>query len=589
MTSISLTPSAERGLEAAVVLLRETTGFMFLPLFVESERTASVGLEFLQAKLDAKLYKVAWPVDAQGALNDLRLTLLGNLDDAIARLPPNTVVVLDASGSVRKDLALETVAYINHRREPLRAAGLRLVLCWPIALKDELLSNAPDLWSVRVASPWIAESDLVLPLQGNFETASTGQPNSASTDGELPVAAAENLARWQTHRNLQAADLSVHDALDLASAQYGRLHWAEAAELAEAVVYALHNERQAASENSAVAVQALNLLGTARRQLGNIDGALQAFREASNFAQLLAKANPAAYEPDLAMSLSNLANCLRETGDRAGGLLAARKAVKIYTRLAKANPSAIEPDLALSINNLANHLSETGDRAGALLAAREAVEIYTRLAKANPTAYEPNLAASLNNLATHLSQTGDRAGALLTAREAMEIYTRLAQANPAAVEHDLAMSLNNLANRLSETGDRAGALLAAREVMEIYTRLAKANPAAYEPNLAGSINNLANRLSETGDGTGALLAAREAVEIYTRLAKANPAAYEPDLAMSINNLASFLSQVGDRSGAIASCKEALGLYEQADHQHPGLFDAGIARARAFLAELNESD
>ena len=589
MTSTSLTPSAERGLEAAIVLLRETTGFMFLPLFVESERTASVGLEFLQAKLDAKLYKVAWPVDAQGALNDLRLTLLGNLDDAIARLPPNAVVVLDASGSVRKDLALETVAYINHRREPLRAAGLRFLLCWPASLKDELLSNAPDLWSVRVASPWIAESDLVLPLQGNFETASTGQPNSASTDGELPVAAAENLARWQTHRNLQAADLSVRDALDLARAQYGRLHWAEAAELAEAVVYALHNERQAASENSAVAVQALNLLGTARRQLGNIDGALQAFREASNVARQLAKANPAAYEPALASSLNNLANRLSETGDRAGALLAAREAAEIYTRLAKANPAAYDPHLAMSLNNLPKHLSQTGDHAGALLASREAVEIRRRLVKADPAAVEPNLATSLNNLANHLNETGDRAGALLAAREAVEIYTRLAKANPAAYEPNLAGCLNNLANHLNETGDRAGALLAAREAVEIYTRLAKANPAAYEPNLAMSLNNLARSLSETGDRAGALLAAREAAEIYTRLAKANPAAYEPNLAGCLNNLAIFLSQAGDRSGAIASCKEALGLYEQANHQHPGLFDAEIATVRGFLAGLNESD
>ena len=484
MTSTSLTPNAERGLEAAVVLLRETTGFMFLPLFVESERTASVGLEFLQAKLDAKPYKVAWPVDTQGELADLRIVLLRNLDDAIARLPPNAVVVLDASGSVRKDLALETVAYINHRREPLRAAGLRLVLCWPIALKDELLSNAPDLWSVRVASPWIAESDLVLPLQGNFETASTGQPTSASTDGQLPFAAVENLARWQTHRNLQAADLSVHDALDLASAQYGRLHWAGAAELAETVVHALQNERQATSENSAVAVQALNLLGSARRQLGNIDGALLAIREASNVARQLAKANPAAYEPALATSLNNLANRLSETGDRAGALLAAREAVEIYTRLAKANPAAYEPNLAGCLNNLANHLNETGDRAGALLAAREAVEIYTRLAKANPAAVEPNLAASLNNLARSLSETGDRVDALLAAREAVAIYKRLAKANPAAYDPNLAMSINNLAIFLSQVGDRSGAIASCKEALELYEQANHQHPGLFDAGIA---------------------------------------------------------------------------------------------------------
>ena len=376
MTSTSLTPSAERGLEAAVVLLRETTGFMFLPLFVESERAASVGLEFLQAQLASNLYKVAWPVDAQGELADLRVVLLRNLDDAIAKLPPSTVVVLDASSSVRHALGLEAVAYINHRREPLRAAGLRLVLCWPVALKDELLSNAPDLWSVRAASPWIAETDLVLPLPGNFDAASAGQPNSASTDGQLPFAAAQKLARWLTHRNLKAADLSARDALDLAGAQYERLHWADAAEIAEALVRELRNESQISSADSATTVRALNVLSNARQRLGNLDGALQAMRDAIRLARQLAIDNPAAYEPDLAMSINNLANILSETGDRAGALVAAREAVEIRRRLAQANPAAYEPDLAMSISNLANSLSETGDRAGAIASCGEALHLY---------------------------------------------------------------------------------------------------------------------------------------------------------------------------------------------------------------------
>ena len=449
MTSTSLTPSAERGLEAAVVLLRETTGFMFLPLFVESERAASVGLEFLQAQLASNLYKVAWPVDAQGELADLRVVLLRNLDDAIAKLPPSTVVVLDASSSVRHALGLEAVAYINHRREPLRAAGLRLVLCWPVALKDELLSNAPDLWSVRAASPWIAETDLVLTLTGNFDAASAGQPNSASTDGQLPFAAAQKLARWLTHRNLKAADLSAPDALDLASAQYQRLHWADAAEIAEALVRELRNESQISSADSATTVRALNVLSNARQRLGNLDGALQATAEANKLARQLAKANPAAYEPDLAMSINNLANILSQTGDRAGALVAGREAVEIRRRLAKANPAAYEQNLAMSINNLANRLSETGERAGALVAGREAVEIYKRLAKANPAAYEPDLAMSINNLANSLSETGDRAGAIASCEEALHLYEQ-ANSRHAGLFEAHAANARKLLDKLNE-------------------------------------------------------------------------------------------------------------------------------------------
>ena len=91
---------------------------------------------------------------------------------------------------------------------------------------------------------------------------------------------------------------------------------------------------------------------------------------------------------------------MSETGDRQGVLAPAREAVEIYRRLAMANAAAYEPDLALSLNNLAIHVAETGDREGALAPAREAVEIRRRLAKANAAVYEPALASSLNNWRT---------------------------------------------------------------------------------------------------------------------------------------------------------------------------------------------
>jgi hypothetical protein len=56
-------------------------------------------------------------------------------------------------------------------------------------------------------------------------------------------------------------------------------------------------------------------------------------------------------------------------------------------RLAKAQPAAFEPDLATSLNNLSLRLSDSGDRGGALRAIQEAVELSRRLAKAQPAAF----------------------------------------------------------------------------------------------------------------------------------------------------------------------------------------------------------
>jgi len=241
-------------------------------------------------------------------------------------------------------------------------------------------------------------------------------------------------------------------------------------------------------------------------------------------------------EYERAEILNDLSVHLNNAGDNVGALEAIREAVELHSRLAEANPAQYEPDLAISLNNLSNFLSAAGDNAGALEAIREAVEIYRRLAEANTAWYEPNLATSMNNLSICLSAAGDNTEALDAIREAVKIRRRLAETNPARYEPNLAMSLNNLSDYLSAAGNNAGALEAIREAVEIRCRLAEANPAWYEPDLAMSLNYLSNCLSAAGDNTGALEAVREAVEIRRRLAEVNPVRYEPNLARNLADL-----------------------------------------------------
>ena len=75
-----------------------------------------------------------------------------------------------------------------------------------------------------------------------------------------------------------------------------------------------------------------------------------------------------------------------------------------YRKLADSNPAAFLPDLALSLNNLSNRQSEMGERASALESIAEAVGHYRKLAGSNPAAFLPGLALSLNNLSIRWSQ-----------------------------------------------------------------------------------------------------------------------------------------------------------------------------------------
>ena len=56
-------------------------------------------------------------------------------------------------------------------------------------------------------------------------------------------------------------------------------------------------------------------------------------------------------------------------------LAATEETAEIRRRLAKANPAAFEPDLALTLNNLGVHLAETGRREDGLAASEQAAQV----------------------------------------------------------------------------------------------------------------------------------------------------------------------------------------------------------------------
>ncbi len=583
-----LSAASYTALAEAALILQHAKGFVFLPLLVPSERAGVLAMERLRPALKRDPFRISWPaptgyiatesVAQKQTLADLA-AVLQSLDEATHRLPHGSALLLDASSSTRAAVAQQLPVFLNQRREDWRAKRLLVLVLWPQALRESLLQGAPDLWSMRAAAPWLEES-----FDEQAQTSNTYLDFLPKQSNPSPLSPAQE-RQWQALQQGQSwadADVSPGDLLALIDAllQQGRSY--DGLSLAEQSLTA-HETAQLSEAWWASLNFKLALL---RLRVGNRQGALAPAREAVAIYRSLAQANPAAYEPDLAASLNNLANYLSETGKREDALVHMQEAVVIYRRLAKANPAAYEPDLAMSLNNLASLLSETGDRHGALSPAQEALAIRRRLARANPAAYEPDLATSLNNLAIRLSETGDRQAALAHAQEAVSIRRRLAQANPAAYEADLAGSLNNLANHLSETGDRQGTLNLAQEAVAIYRRLAQATPAAYEPDLATSLNNLANFLSETGERQGALTHAQEAVAIRRRLAQANPAAYEPDLAMSLGTLMLCHAKAGQFDQAREAGEEALERFTRLATQEPARFEPYRKGVEAELSRLN---
>ena len=128
----------------------------------------------------------------------------------------------------------------------------------------------------------------------------------------------------------------------------------------------------------------------------------------------------------------------------------AQQAAGLYRDLVEVSPAAYTPDLARSLNNLAIGLSEVGRSDDALEVAQQAAGLYRDLVEVSPAAYTPDLAASLNNLANFLSEVGRSVEALEVAQQAAGLYRDLVEVSPAAYTPDLARSLNNLTKLLSQ-------------------------------------------------------------------------------------------------------------------------------------------
>lgn len=281
-----------------------------------------------------------------------------------------------------------------------------------------------------------------------------------------------------------------------------------------------------------------------------------------------------------------LANWLSEVGRRVEALGPAQEAVELYRALARANPEAFNPDLAGSLNDLAAILIKLGRREEALGLVQEAIKLFRELPRVNSGAYNLGLVAALNNRAALLRESGRRVQALELAREAVDLSRVLAQANPEAFDPDLARSLNILALLYRDLGWREEALGPVQEAVKLYRALVRTNPDAFDPDLAALLNNLAILLSELGRRAEALGPAQEALELRRALARANPDAFNPDLARSLGMMGHVQEGNGHLEAALACFREGVETLTPAFQRLPEAFRSLMAiLAEGYLRVL----
>ena len=129
--------------------------------------------------------------------------------------------------------------------------------------------------------------------------------------------------------------------------------------------------------------------------------------------------------PNLATILDKKSACLASCNQYENALTAIQEAVKLRRQLVKDRPAAYNPDLAPSLLNLANRLDDRGDHAQGLKYVREAVGLWRQLAEDEPTTFGDAFAKSLDHLALSLSGVGLKNEAADTQQEAQKVRDSL--------------------------------------------------------------------------------------------------------------------------------------------------------------------
>jgi serine/threonine protein kinase/tetratricopeptide (TPR) repeat protein len=234
------------------------------------------------------------------------------------------------------------------------------------------------------------------------------------------------------------------------------------------------------------------------------------------------------------------------------------------------------PDVAVSLSNVANVLNERGDYAGSEVLYREVLAMRRKLLGNE----HPDVASSLNTLAVVLDEKGDYAGAEALYREALAMRRRLL-----GNEHaDVASSLNNLAIVLDEKGDYAGAEALLREALTIRRKVHGND----HPRVAESLDNLALVLEEKADYVGAEALHRESLAIRRKLLGEE----HPEVAASLNNLAHVLNEKGDYAQAEVLYREALAIWRKLlGSEHPYVAEGltGLADALRHQHKILEAE
>ncbi|MFO0745822.1 MAG: protein kinase [Myxococcota bacterium] len=254
---------------------------------------------------------------------------------------------------------------------------------------------------------------------------------------------------------------------------------------------------------------ALDALGTARLDGGDIDRAAESFQKALEIRKALLVDNPAnaAWQHRLSVSYSRLAEVARKKGDTAKAREDWDQARLIMEGLAKQDPANTRwlRDLSVYWNQLADLDLVSGKVDAAVAGYRHALDYVQSLSLRDPSNAEldRDVEVGKNRIGDALMAAGKPADASVEFEAGLAIAERLAgqDATNAQWRHDFALSLSRVALARWRLGDSEGAVPLQERALKVFESLVAADPSnpSWVKDRDGAQASLGDHAARPGD------------------------------------------------------------------------------------------
>jgi CHAT domain-containing protein/Tfp pilus assembly protein PilF len=396
---------------------------------------------------------------------------------------------------------------------------------------------------------------LVAKVTGGYKLEVRAKMKGA-TAGRYQIRIAELRAATDRDRALFEADELCNQATELSIA--GKL--AEAQKLAEHALAI--REKNLGPEHPDVA-QSLSLLANIYRKLGDFAMAGQLHLHALEIREKVFGPE----HPLVAVSLQSLALSYHLEGDY-------EKASPLYQRAFAIRQKALSPDhpdIAESLNGLANLFGDQGDNLKAEPFYQRALVIWEK-------AFGPedhSVSRALNNLAITYQYLGDYLKAEPLYQRSLEIKVKTLGPN----HPDVAQSLNNFANFYNDKGDYVKAESMHKHALEIREK----SLGPEHPDVAQSLNNLANTYNYLDDLAKAEPLYKRGIAIREKMLGPE----HMELASTLNGLANLYRNQGRYAEAEPIYQRAIAIHEKT--QGPEHFETANSLDNLAILYLKTGD